>query len=185
MATDIIIDTNNVDSLATEAYRIAIENLAKNNDPSVFNNSEPAHAAIVLGNIFKNSNNSVKIFAKDFNGKVSDNDYYTTYLKSYLDKNKPITVVFEEVPKPTSKALALLQKYKCIKDSNISIKVLTENSPLKSSPNFTVGDNKMFRVETSKEDYTAVCSFNNIEFCSELESLYKKLEESSNEYLLN
>lgn len=154
------------------AYRIAIENLAKNSSSSLFENSGPSHAAIVMGNIFKNSNKSVKIFAGDFNGAVSDNPYYLEGLKSYLAKGKPIQIIFENNPNPESKALELI---KLSTNGNISVKKLRSDATISQKKHFVIGDDKMFRLETSKKDYEALCSFNQPDFVKKLESVYSEL----------
>lgn len=166
-----------------EAYRIAIENLAKNNDSSTFNNSGPDHAAIVLGNIFKNSNHCVNIVAGDFNGIVSDNEYYLNALRNYLNKNKPLNIIFENEPNKDSLALALLRKYMLSASSQITIRRFKMTDGLEQPPvHFTVGDNKMFRLETSKEDCTAMCSFNNIGFSKKLDDFFSTLIQFSSNY---
>jgi hypothetical protein len=169
---------------AIDAYRIAIENLAKLKADTLFKNSGSSHAAIVLGNIFKSSNDSVKMIAKDFNGEVSGNPYYIEALTGFLKSNKSITIIFEGSPNPDSKALSLLNQYRLSKPAHISLRVI--NKPLQvSPPNFTIGDNSMFRYETNKEVYTALCSFNDKDFVAKLDGIFNSLLEFTANYSIN
>lgn len=159
--------------LDSEVYKKAIENLAANKDPHIFDNANPEHAAIVLGNILKNSNEKVQIFAGDFNGNVSDNEYYLVNLTTYLNKNKPLYIIFENQPNPDSLALKLIKQYPT--NPNISIFILKEDTGLHKYPHFTIGDGRMFRMETEKKQYKAICSFNNKEIVQAFEKTFRIL----------
>jgi len=161
------------------AYKIAIENLAKNNSQSTFGNSGPEHAAIVMGNIFKNATKHIKLFAKDFNGAVSDNPYYLESLKLYLETEKPLTIIFEDEPNPNSKALALIRSFN---SNRVAIRKIKNGVKLKKEDNFAISDDRMFRLEYSKDDYKAVCSYNNPDFVRILEDIYTDLINQSKVY---
>lgn len=156
-----------------EAYKVAIENLARFKDTSIFNNSAPEHAAIVLGNIFQNATRHVKIFAGNFNGAVSNNQYYLDSLKQYLDRKLPVSIIFEKEPNPNSLALALLKEYK--NTNRISIRKISEGKTLIHNKHFTIADGRMFRLETCSENYQAQCSFNNPDVTNVLDSEFSAL----------
>lgn len=166
-------DMNAITSNGIIAYRVAIENLARNFSTKVFGNASASHAAIVMGNIFKTSNKAIKIFSGNFNGAISDNPYYLDGLKSFLDKGRELDIIFENEPNRDSKALGLI---KASNNCNISIKKLNKTAKVSSLEHFIIGDGKMFRLETSKENYEAICSFNNPDSVKKLEAIYARLQ---------
>ena len=161
-----------------EAYQLAIENLALLKDQYVFENSGPVHAAIVMGNIFRTAKKGIKVYAGDFNGRVSDNPYYLEWLEVYLTKNLPLTVIFENEPNAKSKALSIIRKHQKDRFNNsIIIKKLQKKAPFPE--HFTIADGRMFRIETSTSNFKAVCSFNNSEIVNSFEERFKGLEKDS------
>ena len=161
-----------------ESYKINIENLARIKDSKIFNNSDPAHAAIVLGNIMNTANFDLKIFAGNFNGAVSDHDYYLTALDGYLKRKLPLTIIFEKDPNPKSLALALLDRYSD-NNSNLSVRKIKADINVSNNLHFTIADSRMFRLERSSENYQARCSFNNRTVAGLLESEFSALHYAS------
>jgi len=157
-----------------------------------FNNKGSNHAILVMAKIFDSSNSSVKIFARDFNGQISNNKLYLICLKKFLDrdKNNSISVIFENDPNPNSIALDLLKKEKIKTPKRISLKKATKEqleefkkylSNEDGIIHFTLGDNSekkfdKYRCETDTKNYTAILNFDDQEFCSDLNYLFKILD---------
>jgi len=160
-----------------EVYKAAIENLATSKSSYVFENGGAVHGAIVMGNIFKSASDNVKIFCGDFNGDVSDNPYYLNSLKCYLNKKRPLTVIFENEPNSNSKALKLIKESECL--DLVTINRLNSKIDDLIDVHFTIADGRMFRIETSKNNYKAVCSFNSPEIVSTFEKRFQELSNLS------
>jgi hypothetical protein len=157
-----------------------------------FNNKGSNHAILVMSKIFDSSNSSVKIFARDFNGQISDNQLYLNCLRKFLDrdKNNTVSVIFETDPNEKSLALDLLRKERTKNSKRISLKKAT-NEQLdefkkylvneEGMIHFTIGDNSekkfnKYRCETDTRNYTAILNFDDQSFCSDLNYLFKILE---------
>jgi hypothetical protein len=143
-----------------ESYKNAIENLAASDDKSVFQNSDPVHAAIVLGNIFKKATKYVKIFAGRLNGQISNNSYYLQSLQILLEKKIPLTILLEGYPDYNTNAFKLLKTYSANSAPFISVSVIKSYGVFF---HYTIADDCMFRLEVEANSYSAYCSFNNIE----------------------
>lgn len=162
-----------------------------------FNNKGRDHAILVMSKIFSRSHRSIKIFARDFNGEISDNPLYLESLKSFLerDSDNSVQVIFEKEPNAKSKALQLLRMRKQTSPKQISLMRATQGqlgefrSFLVNKGgmiNFTIGANKngelnMYRCETDTENYVAILNFDDPKFTNALNRLYGILEKDAEE----
>jgi hypothetical protein len=146
-----------------ESYRIAVEAQADEGTAGSFKNSGAYHAAVVLGNIYRKAQQNVFVFAADFRGEISNQPYYLENLKIYLERRKPLTVIFEKDPSVgTSKALQLMLQYRF---TNSDIHFYKLNGPITNPDkytHFTLADGKYSRVEETGS-YQAVYSFSDEE----------------------
>ena len=149
------------DNKSIEEYKIAIERLAKNQSDLVFNNSGIEHAAIVLSNIFKNSD-VVKIYANDMNGEISSQGCYNQSINEFISRGGNLQIVLDNITNISSTLRSIINKKSAeIKISNNefrdSLKFISKNNQLNY---FAVGDNKMVRIEVDNKSHKALCSFN-------------------------
>lgn len=159
-----------------ESYRIAIENLANTQDGKIFENSGNIHAAIVLGNIFRQAREYVKLYTGALHSDISNEPYYLKYLKQYLNKKGKLEIVFENEPDENSKAFSLIVQEMNDPRANITLKKLTQSVISENSKfnHFAIADDMMFRVE-EKNGYTAFCSFNNKETVEVLSNWFSEI----------
>lgn len=138
-----------------------VETLAREGQDKVFFNSGPNHAAIVMSRIFKYSREIVRIYCGGFNGTVSNDEEYLEYLYDFLDRGGKIKVLAQEdFTKGPGKIFRILKKYAGqveMYKTYSNVVYNATNQPL----HFTVGDNKMLRLETGITDYTAQVNFGN------------------------
>ncbi|MDP1675922.1 MAG: hypothetical protein Q8L88_03575 [Bacteroidota bacterium] len=155
-----------------EDYIGYIKNLAENKLPTIFYNSGPEHASIVMSNIFQNSKDMIRIFAGNFSGEVSQNERYIESLKSYLNRKGKVHILLDEYTEDKKPHLFdLLSTYSFFNPENIEIKktnthVVEEKT--KKKIHFTTGDNCMFRLEEDTDKFLAKGSFNNLELTDKL-----------------
>jgi len=159
-------------------YREAIEFLAEQKDSFTFDNKGADHAAIVLLNMLKNTEEEFVIFSGNLNGEVADNDDVLNELKNYLLSGKNFKLVLEDNQiKSKSKALNLVES---LEQENENIKIafakkyfLDEIKNIFDGEvlHFLVSDAKSYRLEIDKKAYKAVCSFNQPEIAKKLSSL--------------
>lgn len=171
-----------------DAYKASIEKMASLKSETVFSNEGPVHASIVLGNIFMHSNEEVYMFAGNFNGEVSNQDYYLKSLKNFLSKkNVKINLVLESEPDfLNSKAIGTLLEKKKEDEGKVQVKVLNNNIINKIDFHFALGDSRMFRIETDVKTYKAICSFNDTQTVEKLKNYFDHvLIPNSKEYIPN
>jgi ABC-type transport system substrate-binding protein len=157
-----------------ESYRIAVEAQADDGTFGSFKNSGPDHAAVVLGNIYRKAQRSVSVFAGDFRGDISDKPYYLENLKIYLERNKPLTVIFEKQPVPASKAFQMMSQYQT---TNPSINFYMLIGPIINPDrykHFTLADGRYSRVEET-DSFQAVYSFSDEETYKFFDKRFQRL----------
>jgi hypothetical protein len=140
-------------------YTEFVEKLASEGTDEIFFNSGPEHAAIVMSRIFKYANSEVRILCGGFNGAVSNDEDYLKYLDGFLQKGGRLKILAEEdLSKTPSKVFKLLRKHKESVEIYLTpFKVLVKDKPI----HFAIGDDKMLRIETGTDDYTAQVNFGN------------------------
>jgi hypothetical protein len=137
-----------------------VEGLAKNKENKVFFNSGPIHASIVMSRIFEYAQSDVKIFCGGFSGAVSNDPLYLESLERFLKReNTSLKILVEDYEtNKNSKIYSLLKKY----TSKIAIfqtKERVVNAQNGHLIHFTIGDDKMLRLETNPNDFTAQVNF--------------------------
>lgn len=166
-------------------YNEYIRELADELKNVVFYNSGPEHAALVMGTIFSKSNEIVKLYAGSFSGDVSAKEYYTKALEGFLNRGGKLQILLQkeklekkikEKGEPT--VFDLLKYYSIINPGSISIKIhpfqiIKENGGREI--HFTVGDNRMYRLEDDVDNFTAVGNFNDPNESKELAAIFDKI----------
>jgi hypothetical protein len=147
-----------MEPLIMQPYTEFVEMMAKAGEDKVFFNSGPNHAAVVMSRIFKYSNDTVRIFNGGFSGVVSNDEEYLCHLDSFLERGKIRILVENDNSNKDSQVYKILKRHK----DNVEIyrsayRLVTGegNRPV----HFTIGDQKLLRLETGVDDYTASVNF--------------------------
>jgi hypothetical protein len=144
-----------------------VEALAKAQKDEVFYNSGPIHASIVMSRIFKYAKEELLIFSGGFSGAVSNDTSYLKSLDDFLQKeNTKATVLVEDYESyKNSQVYSIFKKYKSslgkVDIYQTNFKLIDQTT--KNQVHFTLGDRRMLRLETNKDDYTARVNFNSPE----------------------
>lgn len=155
--------------LDEKAYQLAIENLAATRNTAKFDNKGSIHASIVFGNMFKTAETDVKIYTGSLSGEVSDLKYYQDNMKSLLQRDIPVSIIFQNEPNWNSCTLSLFKEYP---KNNISLWRLNDASNGFFPNHFAIADKRMYRFETSTENFMATCSFNNPLVAEKLDTVF-------------
>jgi len=161
-----------------QTYIDFVEKLASEGQDEIFFNSGPTHASIVMSRIFKYAKDSVRIFCGGFNGAVSNDDEYLKYLDDFLQKGGKLKVLVEEdLSKGQGKIFRVLRNHKAnVEVYQTSSRVTMNNGTGQPQRiHFTVGDDKMLRIETGVEDYRAQVNFGNTGEARVFIDLFEKL----------
>ena len=171
-----------------EEYKNFIEKLAKNKEESLYLNSGPEHAGIVLSTIFKNTKSELRIFAQGLKSGVATSDLYLDGLKSFLEKkNGTVKILIQEYySNEEPKVFNILSYYKFFNKEQVTIKttqskVFTKPEKEKIEPksiHFTTGDDSIFRLEEDIVTFKAFGSFNNKEYTIKLNQIFDEIFES-------
>ena len=146
-------------------YKKYIKNLADQGSSSLFFNSSKEHASCIMANIFRKSNEEICIVAGNLNGDVSSNPRYQSELLSFLGRGGKLKVLLTNPDLETpSDTISLLMSSKnsgqvSIKNTNGSL-VKMEIEGNENEVHWTIGDNKMIRIEHDTKNYLAFGSFN-------------------------
>ena len=155
-------EENNLESVLLKDYESYIESLAREDKDEVFFNSSDSHAQIVLKQIVQSAKNELKIYCGNLCTRVSNDMQYIDALKEFLGRRETkIQVLFadfndEFYRKPIYK---LFSDYK----EQVELKKVLSNHIITKDGvpvHFTIGDSKMYRLETDIENKKAIGNFN-------------------------
>jgi len=163
-------------------YNKAIQNLANTNSKLIFENYDINHASIVIGNIFRTSNEIVCIYDNDLSGDVLSSSEYINLEKEIEQfvskKNTKLILVYKN--QVNSKYHSFWKNLKL--KYSVNLEIVKANDKLQnnvtdflgSNLNFMVADKSKFRLEKTSEsgDRGAICSFNNKGFSENLHNIF-------------
>jgi|GEM_PF-2169553 len=172
-----------MDKIEIEDFKKAVKTLAESNNDFVFNHKGRNQGSYVLGTIFKHAEDYVKMFVGDFNGAISDNEYYLDNLERFLNRGGKIRVLIQDIRTVPPKAYKLISRYKGIKKDDqekviierINEKVMLEWENEKTEMHFAIADDKMFRIEYDINKYKGVASFNSPDVVEKLNKKFNQL----------
>lgn len=157
-----------------EEFTASVEKIADEQGDIILSNSGKDKAAVVLSNIFRTTENSLKIFANKLDNDVCGQPNYLTELENCINRigYNNVYVLLENDPLPTSSAYILLKRH------NIAIKKISNKSEFfkkfkDESINFTVGDKRMFRLETDTVNYKALFCFKEVGISKQLTQIFE------------
>jgi hypothetical protein len=139
-----------------------VESLAISGEDENFFNSGPNHAAVVMSRIFKYSKDVVRIFCGGFTGAVSNDPDYLLYLEGFLQRGGKLKILAER-NLSNDESLSIFKVLKKYKD-NVEMFVTNLTVIMNSTDqaiHFTIGDQKMLRIETDTNNYAAQVNFGN------------------------
>lgn len=165
-------------NIADERYEESVSNLAERASSVIFKNKGESHAEIVLRNIIKTSKEELYILAESLTSKLTNCKGYKNELVEYIESRYgKLKVLIEEKPEEVKEntALATISYLQQLYPHNIEVRLLTEEvkNISEKKVNFTVGDGRMFRLETDTQLRSAYCCFNNEEISSNLIQVFE------------
>ena len=176
-------------------YRSAVENYAKNGVDYLFHNKGDKHALIILSNLFRNAQHSIRIAAnKLFNEEVVNTQEYITSMKGFLDRNDTtLSILVSQKPEvedfktinPENTFYWMLYKHPAYNQGRIQIRD-GKGKSFKNidgkKVNFCTGDDRMFRLEDNIEERQAIANFNDNAFTAKLievfDSVFPNIQDS-------
>lgn len=163
-----------------QEFKKAVDLLAKKQESYPIKHYGGEQSAIVLGTIFKYSEDVVKMFVGDLKGDVSNHDFYIEQFKNFIVRGGKIKVLIQDDANvQRSKVKELLDMYSSMKASiNIietNRKFVIEENGEEKEIHFAIGDNKYIRIEDDIEKYSGVASFNSPEIVKMLDTQFEAI----------
>ena len=149
-------------------YRDFVKWLSDNNDGRIFLNSDPEHAVVVAAQIFKQSTDTVRIYAKNLCRTIGNEPDYVSALSDFIERDGKVRILLNGYEEECAKVSDLYRRmaYYKSKGKDIVVKTTTAKPYFASDTeqneiHFTIGDKKSYRIETDIDKRTAECSMNN------------------------
>ena len=175
-----------------QSYRAYILSLATQDRDVIFYNSSEHHGAFVMGTMFSKAKDTVKIFAGNFSGHISNKPDYKKGLEIFLRKGGNVEILLQEEKFETldkrPDIFQLLGIFKMLNHEQVKIKThpFSVSNASKSEVHFMVADGKMYRIEDDVDNFTAAANFNDPKTAKTLTNLFDEIfaETESKEIVL-
>lgn len=178
-----------------EEYREFIRMLSEKSDSRIFLNKGPEHAKIVLEQIFRQSEKTVRIFAGNLTRIVGDDPAYISALSDFVQKDGKVRILLNDYKEELAKESNLYMRLAYFKSEgkDIVVKKTTarpyqESDPDQMTVHFTVGDEKAYRLETDIMNRAAQGSMNRPDVAAKMAEFFDMLfngEQSTEIDILN
>lgn len=163
-------------------YKEYVQMLSEKSDNRIFLNKGKDHALIVIECIFRQSKESIRIFAGNLCRTVGNEPEYITALSNFIDRGGSVHILLNDFDDDLAKKSDLYKRLAYFKSLNKDIIVKkTTAKPYfvadeeQKEVHFTVGDKKAYRIETDIEQRTAQCCMNNPVVASQIADFYDNL----------
>lgn len=147
-----------------ESFRYMVKLLMKINSPTVIGNSSPAHAKVLLEEMFNGAEKTAFVYCGCISDEVWGGDAIANAVRGAIERKVNVKFIVQHADRipPNSAIYRLMQQHGGIVTS-------PRFAEIKS--HFAVFDGKMYRFEKSDAEKTADASMNDPEWCAKLEEL--------------
>ncbi|MBB4807093.1 hypothetical protein HNP38_002397 [Chryseobacterium defluvii] len=155
-------------------YKDAVQLFAEKKEKGViFPNSNASHASIVISELINQTEKEIFIYDKSVSGDLVDlNPEIIDNLEKKAGEKIKINIIVDNINSINSGLQKILDQY-----SNVKLDTATDQFISKIKENlgglyyFTLSDGTKFRLESSKENRKAICSFNESYYTSILNKI--------------
>ncbi len=164
-------------------YKKAVVDFSNNKKDFQFTNKGEQHAAIVVANLIRTTDDELRIYSGKLNRDVANDSYLVKMLNLFLESGKTLYLILDEMPDSDGMSQSLKQIIASKNNHlrNVKIKIDTNNIFkeklatifMDNQPHhFMLGDNLSYRLEVDAEQYKAVCNFNDTEIVASLKKQF-------------
>lgn len=150
----------------TDPFRYMVRQLIAVNSPSLIRNDSPAHARILLEEMFANAKESAYVYCGRISDEVWGGEGLARAVREAISRKVEVRFIVqrpEEIPADSAVAAVLRES------GGGTMRGLSRSLGIDS--HFAVFDGKMFRFEKSDEKKTAIACVNGPETARKLRSL--------------
>ena len=168
-------------------YKAFLKNLAKTGSSKLFTNGGKEYASILMSVLLDNTNSVARIFSYGFRPDLISTKEYKRALENFLSSSyKEIRVMVESDEAIEEEPIRILKEaYGCDRH-RVSLKLITPEDRKNliaqlggGHRNFAVFDNDKYRMEYDPDDFKAFGSFNDVETCARLITLFDNAFENA------
>ncbi len=163
-------------------YKRFVKQLGENNDGRIFLNSDPDHAVVVTEQIFRQSKEEVRVFAKNLCRTIGNTPEYISALSDFIEKGGKVRILLNGYEEGCAKGSNLYKRLAYYKSQGKDIIVKTTTAiPYRADDeeqkeiHFTIGDKKAYRIEIDTECRSAECSMNNVDIATKMADFFDEL----------
>jgi hypothetical protein len=155
-----------------EDYYNYVKEAAKAQDMRLVLNGAPQNAGVIMEFMFKSSENKMRIFTTELSEKVYNRVNVVDAARAFLENNKEarLDIIHEKPLNESSFTREIIAKF----PEQIDVRKLPATKADDYLYNFSVGDEKNYRFENDKENFSAYIQFGNKE---EGEALNRRFDE--------
>lgn len=156
-----------------DAYRNTIDTLISREDGEVVLNGSTGHAAIVIERMLSRALDKMRILTRSLDPLIYCDDAVLRSALDFARSGKELLILIEEYSDSDIKENDLFVKLG--KFSNVEIRQVPEDLRDPIQINFSLMDNRGFRIEKDERGATAIVSFGNRDMNSRLDRLFANL----------
>ena len=162
-----------------EAYKEAVDFMARVGSPSVFPNMDRQHASFVMGALIRHAENRISIYEDKLDGDLCKlNPEIVQYLIDKIVDNVRVDFVIRDSTKQGSDIEILLEKLSVRENLTVCVASPEFQTAIEHEfgehNRFAVVDGKGFRLETNIHERAAICSFNKPQRAQSLQQLFDR-----------
>lgn len=172
------------DSIPPQLYVEGVKSRAEERIEGFFLNKGVAYAKLCVAELIRNTHETLYIFNEKMDASVADTEEVLKSLKDAVYRGVSVRLLLEAtIPEEQEKSQALQFLIDSEQEGeDVSVKVATESFLselkhfLKCDYHFMVGDSNMVRIETDKNSFKAIVSYNDQlkEYAPQLLQIIKK-----------
>lgn len=156
-------------------YRKMFVGLIESNDTSVIENNSPAHAKVILQELVRHAQMSVRILCTHFSRGVYGDPLLQEVIKDAISRGVDVRIAIrDEFPQ----TLDFYNQLQQIEGGPSSFFTLKRDGEEAFANDFCVVDGKRFRLERDQQKGTAFVCANDAELSQRLEAWFDKLRPS-------
>lgn len=151
-----------------ESFRFMVKLFIASNSPTVIGNSSPAHAKVLLEEMFNAARKTAFVYCGCISEKVWGGDAIANAVRGALEREVDVRFIVQhadQIP-PDSAIFKLMQQHGGI---------VTSPRFAEINSHFAVFDGKMYRFEKNDEAKTADACMNDPEWCAKLEEVARAM----------
>lgn len=178
-----------------DKYRAFVKDLSDNECDKVFLNSSPEHAVIVVAQIFRQSKDTVRIFAHNLIRTIGEKYDYIVALSEFIERGGAVRILLNGFDADLARKSILYRRLNYFATCNKDIQIKSTNvhpylaeDEEQKEIHFTIGDKKAFRIETNTNEVLAECNMNGTkvatQFADFFDGLFNDAAKTSNVNLL-